>query len=208
MDIETKVCLTCGEEKKKYYFRKGKNTCNKCKREKIRRKTEKFLNSSLSINDLNTNSDGIQVLDKFLKSNEKVPVEKAKELVLNGKAVVYSEDTIYMTVAYKDDFVTEEVRERDDYTCHYCGNFGDTVDHIVPQSKGGKWTHENLVCCCKRCNDLKKDMSYKEFKKSKLWLKSDRDIKRIKNLKKEKEMKTIVVGYNKHGIPITKKIPR
>jgi 5-methylcytosine-specific restriction endonuclease McrA len=47
---------------------------------------------------------------------------------------------------------------RDDYTCQYCGIKGDrlmTVDHIVPRSKGGPSTWENLVCACMRCNNRK-----------------------------------------------------
>ncbi len=47
---------------------------------------------------------------------------------------------------------------RDDHTCQYCGLHGDklmTVDHIVPKSKGGPSTWENLVCACMRCNNRK-----------------------------------------------------
>ena len=42
---------------------------------------------------------------------------------------------------------------RDDYTCQYCNLKGErlmTVDHVIPKSKGGPSTWENLVCSCKR----------------------------------------------------------
>ncbi len=47
---------------------------------------------------------------------------------------------------------------RDDYTCQYCGLKGErmmTVDHVLPRSKGGPSTWENLVCACMRCNNRK-----------------------------------------------------
>ncbi len=50
---------------------------------------------------------------------------------------------------------------RDNFRCAYCGKtLKDneiTIDHIVPKSKGGKWTWENLVTCCRECNFKKKD---------------------------------------------------
>ncbi len=46
--------------------------------------------------------------------------------------------------------------------CHYCGNrfaFKDiTMDHLVPLARGGRSTKDNLVPCCKDCNNLKKSM--------------------------------------------------
>ena len=50
-----------------------------------------------------------------------------------------------------------EVFIRDNYTCQYCGRFGSdlTIDHIVPRSKGGQHTWDNLVSACKTCNHRK-----------------------------------------------------
>lgn len=46
---------------------------------------------------------------------------------------------------------------RDDETCQYCGKQGHdlTLDHVIPRSKGGQSTWENLVACCKNCNNRK-----------------------------------------------------
>ena len=48
---------------------------------------------------------------------------------------------------------------RDANLCMYCGNgFQDkdlTRDHVVPRSKGGVDTWENVVAACKRCNHHK-----------------------------------------------------
>ncbi len=48
---------------------------------------------------------------------------------------------------------------RDHYTCQYCGaqpgKVALTIDHIVPRSKGGETTWENVVVACGPCNRRK-----------------------------------------------------
>jgi 5-methylcytosine-specific restriction endonuclease McrA len=39
-----------------------------------------------------------------------------------------------------------------DYLCVYCGSEANTVDHVIPTSKGGTDDPFNLVACCARCN--------------------------------------------------------
>ncbi len=54
---------------------------------------------------------------------------------------------------------------RDDYTCQYCGARGErmmTVDHVIPKSRGGSSTWENLVCSCMRCNNRKNNRTPQE----------------------------------------------
>ncbi len=42
---------------------------------------------------------------------------------------------------------------RDEFRCQYCGNTGDlTFDHVVPRSRGGITSWENVVAACSRCN--------------------------------------------------------
>lgn len=57
--------------------------------------------------------------------------------------------------------------------CFYCtravvvGCFGGkrlaTIDHKLPLSRGGSWKRFNLTCACKRCNELKGNMTAEEF---------------------------------------------
>ena len=42
---------------------------------------------------------------------------------------------------------------RDSFTCQYCHAGEDlTFDHVIPRSRGGRTTWENIVTACARCN--------------------------------------------------------
>ncbi|HEY5664029.1 MAG TPA: HNH endonuclease [Ilumatobacter sp.] len=46
---------------------------------------------------------------------------------------------------------------RDDYRCQYCGSHADSIDHVVPRSRGGANVWDNLAAACRRCNNDKRD---------------------------------------------------
>lgn len=51
------------------------------------------------------------------------------------------------------------IYRRDKNKCQYCGSTKDlTIDHILPKSKGGKDSWENLVVACSTCNTKKGDL--------------------------------------------------
>ena len=56
-------------------------------------------------------------------------------------------------------FCRENVYLRDDYICQYCGNEFErkvlTLDHIIPASKGGPKSWDNVVTACRKCNQKK-----------------------------------------------------
>jgi len=51
------------------------------------------------------------------------------------------------------------ILSRDHYACQYCGVTPPrkelTIDHVVPRSRGGKTTWENVVTACQKCNGRK-----------------------------------------------------
>jgi 5-methylcytosine-specific restriction endonuclease McrA len=46
---------------------------------------------------------------------------------------------------------------RDNYCCAYCEGPGDTIDHVVPRSRGGRHEWTNVVTACRRHNTQKGD---------------------------------------------------
>lgn len=49
------------------------------------------------------------------------------------------------------------ILNRDGYICRQCGNYGDTVDHIIPKAKGGTDDDWNLATLCRKHNSEKGD---------------------------------------------------
>ena len=47
----------------------------------------------------------------------------------------------------------KSIKEKWDNKCAYCGSEEElTIDHIIPQCKGGIDFLTNVVCCCRKCN--------------------------------------------------------
>ncbi len=73
--------------------------------------------------------------------------------------------------------ITKSVRtlylyEKQDKKCFYCHQLffenGEvlrnyTIDHMIPSSKGGKDTLDNICLCCADCNSLKGNLSAQDF---------------------------------------------
>ncbi|MHB1554315.1 MAG: HNH endonuclease [Acidimicrobiales bacterium] len=55
------------------------------------------------------------------------------------------------------------VLRRDGGVCAYCAQAADTVDHVVPRSRGGRHEWTNVVASCKRDNLLKGDQLLSEI---------------------------------------------
>ncbi len=46
---------------------------------------------------------------------------------------------------------------RDNFQCQYCGRPAENVDHVVPKSRGGTHTWDNVVAACRPCNARKEN---------------------------------------------------
>lgn len=75
----------------------------------------------------------------------------------------------YVNINFQKVALTRDnVFKRDGFECVYCGDDNKktlTLDHVIPQSKGGPNTWDNLVTACKRCNNEKADLTLKEYGK-------------------------------------------
>jgi len=51
---------------------------------------------------------------------------------------------------------------RDDHRCQYCGGTADSIDHVMPRSRGGPHSWENVAAACRPCNLAKRDRTPEE----------------------------------------------
>jgi 5-methylcytosine-specific restriction endonuclease McrA len=112
-----------------------------------------------------------------------VPIRRAVVLVLKSKAevvhargeVLHSEHLAFpipsvirlsrlVRVPYRAraPLSRRAVFIRDGHRCQYCGTHAESIDHVVPRSRGGQHVWENVVACCKRCNSSKEDRMLSE----------------------------------------------
>lgn len=92
---------------------------------------------------------------------KQMPLEKALEEIGTGRAKVLAPNMIVLLEPLKP--VRMRVLERDNYICYFCGDFGNTLEHLQPVSKGGRTTMDNCVCACRTCNQHKKNMTENEY---------------------------------------------
>jgi 5-methylcytosine-specific restriction endonuclease McrA len=74
-------------------------------------------------------------LPSVIRLNSYVKVPYARRVALNRRAVF----------------------ARDGNACQYCGVGAENLDHVLPRSRGGTHTWENVVAACRRCNLRKGD---------------------------------------------------
>lgn len=71
----------------------------------------------------------------------------------------------YVCIPFKELPLTRRnVFRRDAHTCQYCGYRGEqlSIDHVIPRSKGGEDSWDNVITACIRCNVRKGNRTPKE----------------------------------------------
>jgi 5-methylcytosine-specific restriction endonuclease McrA len=97
------------------------------------------------------------------------PVDSAADVVhaatLSLAVPVVVRLTRYVRVPYPSSVPLSRraVFTRDGQTCVYCGGSATSIDHVVPRSRGGTHTWDNVVAACRRCNHTKADRSLAEL---------------------------------------------
>lgn len=107
-----------------------------------------------------------------------VPMRRAVVLILAEKAVmVEAGDELmhsathsiqvprvvrlcrYVRVPYRRQIplTRRAILARDAHRCVYCTLRADTIDHVIPRSRGGRNEWTNVVAACARCNHRKGD---------------------------------------------------
>ncbi len=92
-------------------------------------------------------------------------------LILPENIPLVAEKLAIVPEEKEEDFFTNskkrnELFERDSWICYYCGEKvtkdNATLDHLIPQYKGGKNTKDNLKTSCLLCNSIKSGKTYEE----------------------------------------------
>lgn len=94
-------------------------------------------------------------------SDLKKPRLWAERMVNEGRAIWVSKDTIEIQMNRKS--FKNYIMKRHNCKCVYCGGEGNTVEHILPYSRGGLLTPKNCVCACETCNIARGTKSFKYF---------------------------------------------
>ena len=132
---------------------------------------------------MNVANKSVLLLNASYEAIAFAPVRKAVKLVVKSRADVVEQldreihaGIPFPTVVKLRTYVHIPIRKpslsrkaillRDRHRCQYCGQkFSPgvlTLDHIVPVSKGGRNSFENLVCACGPCNKKKGDKMLEE----------------------------------------------
>ena len=113
-----------------------------------------------------------------------VSVRRATTLVLTAKAVCLADGdgvlhssstnlavpsvvrlTRYVRVPYRTHIGLSRraIFARDGWHCAYCRGPAETIDHVIPRSRGGRHAWDNVVAACARCNHTKGDRMLTEL---------------------------------------------
>lgn len=112
-----------------------------------------------------------------------VPVRRALCLVLDGKAeVVHEGNTVIRSASLvlnlpvvirlrylvrvpfrrRTALSRRALFIRDGHRCQYCGGAADSIDHVIPRSRGGRHVWDNVAAACRPCNLRKRDRTPEE----------------------------------------------
>jgi hypothetical protein len=71
----------------------------------------------------------------------------------------------YVRIPYRNrvPLTRAALMRRDNYKCAYCGRRAETIDHVIPRSRGGPHAWENCVASCTICNHRKADRLLEEL---------------------------------------------
>ncbi|HLS93705.1 MAG TPA: HNH endonuclease [Microbacterium sp.] len=98
----------------------------------------------------------------IIESDDTAPVWGASE-VYDRPAVIVLTRYVHLPRARRVPVTRRGVLRRDGNRCAYCGRSANTIDHVIPRSRGGQDSWENLVAACVKCNNVKSDRTPQEM---------------------------------------------
>ena len=101
--------------------------------------------------------------------DEKAELLHATERLFRAAHIAFAEPSVvrlwhYVKVPYQARISLNRraVFARDDHRCQYCGASAENIDHVIPKSRGGAHSWENVVASCRPCTSRKRDRSQEE----------------------------------------------
>jgi 5-methylcytosine-specific restriction endonuclease McrA len=84
-------------------------------------------------------------------------VIRSESLTLPSPSVIRLRYMVKVPYVRRSALSRRAVFARDDYRCQYCGSRADSIDHVLPRSRGGTDEWDNLAAACRSCNSTKRN---------------------------------------------------
>jgi 5-methylcytosine-specific restriction endonuclease McrA len=105
----------------------------------------------------------VLVLDRKADSvHETVEVLHSARLSLAVPSVIRLRQFVRVPYRWQAPLNRRLVFARDNHRCQYCGGPAESIDHVVPRSRGGEHAWDNVVAACRSCNVRKRDRMLNE----------------------------------------------
>lgn len=89
-------------------------------------------------------------------------VMRSERLVFPSPSVIRLRYMVKVPYVRRTALSRRAIFVRDEHRCQYCGARADSIDHVLPRSRGGAHTWENVAAACRPCNLGKRDRTPEE----------------------------------------------
>ena len=87
----------------------------------------------------------------------------SERVVMPAPAVIRLHHYVHVPHRNRVPLSRRAVFARDGHRCQYCDRAAENIDHVVPRSRGGTHSWDNVVASCRACNSRKEDRLLSEM---------------------------------------------
>lgn len=146
-------------EKRRIYREENKTKIYAQQKEYVQKNIERIRARN---REYNKRRDKVKEFARLAKWESEQPIEKLREIwVRQSQKRRNIEKGLPYTLTVKE---WDEIKESFGNKCAYCGGEKKlSQDHVIPLSRGGGYTKDNIVPACKSCNSKKGDRTADEY---------------------------------------------